>query len=61
VPKVTSNLSITNGSFGAIAAISQSQDDLSFVPKLAYELVIWNGCYLEAVIEIRTSNAYFVL
>jgi hypothetical protein len=36
VPKVDSNLSTKNDRFGAVAAVSEIQDDFRFVPELAY-------------------------
>jgi hypothetical protein len=34
VPKVASNCSSLNGCFGAVAAVSETQDDFRFVPEV---------------------------
>ena len=38
VPKVASNCSTTNDCFGAVAAVSETQDAFRFVPRVAFEL-----------------------
>jgi hypothetical protein len=34
VPKIASNYSTINGGYGAIAAVSETQDDIGFVPNI---------------------------
>jgi hypothetical protein len=45
VPKVSSNCSTINDSYGAVAAVSESQENFRYVPEAVIEFAITIGGY----------------
>ena len=60
VPKDANNCTTINDSFGAVSAVSETQDDFRFVPFLAYLFSVSNDRYLETVVLVQSDSRWLV-